>query len=362
MDHSSKDKAIDKQHVELGIQETMPEVFKKSHELIFSRQRLTSHEQNIFNLMIAHMKEDHWKVNSVGPSYEFPAQTLSDWFDIDSNHLSSTLSPVADRLATRTVGFVNHETKEWDYIPILSRIKYKNAKLVIIPNPELKEQYIDFSINGYALINRKPLYKLKKTYSKRLYEILSRFKQSHYKQRPLTIDELKGFFGLFDEKGKMNKGNKSLENTGVFIKRCVADSFEEIAEVCKHELMLFKSDKGEMGYSLIKKGRITTGIKFHYRWIDRKVSMSESTAKKVLSDLETKRLLKKEQLSIEELNMLAEAYFVMDDPDSASHIYSIIEQREAAEAQEPEDKAAQEKKSFLEKIKQLKESNSDVGY
>ncbi|GGP58999.1 hypothetical protein GCM10009347_26760 [Shewanella algicola] len=359
MTSNSNNSAPKQKHVDLGLQESMPEVFKKSHELIFSRQRLSVHEQNIFNLMVAHMREDHWKSKS-GPSYEFPAQILSDWFDIESSHLSSTLSPVADRLATRTVGFTNTETNEWDYIPILARIKYKNAKLIIIPNPELKEQYIDYSKKGYALINRKPLYKLKKSYSKRLYEILSRFKQEGY-QRPLTIDELKGYFGLFDENGNLSKGNQSLGPTGVFIKRCISDSFQEISEICKHELVLFKSDKGELGYSLIKKGRVTTGIKFHYKWIDSKVSMSEDTAKDTIRELETKLSLKNEKLTIPELNLLAEAYMVFDDTDTANEIYDVINQREAALVVEPEQKAKEDKQKFLEKIKQMK-AKSKVGY
>ncbi|MCU8005698.1 replication initiation protein [Shewanella sp. SM96] len=359
---TSADKKKTSKHVELGLQETMPDVFKKSHELIFSRQSLTSHEQNVFNLMIAHMRADHWDTSKPGPTYEFPAQTLSEWFDIESNHLSTTLAPVADRLAARTVGFANKDTGEWDYIPILSRIRYKNAKLLITPNHELKEQYIDYSINGYALINRKPLYKLRKTYSKRLYEVLSRFKSSGYKQRPITIKELKGYFGLFDEKGNINNTYKSLESTGVFIKRCIADSLEEISKICKHELLLFPGDKGELGYSLIKKGRTTTGIKFHYKWIENKITMDEVAAKDIIKDMETRRLIKKENLSIEELKFLAEAYMVLEDIESASEIYKVIEEKEIAMAEDPEEQAEKEKKAFLEKIKQLKTSNSDVTY
>lgn len=349
----------DPMRVELGLQETMPEVFKKSHELIFSRQRLSSHEQNVFNLMIAHMREDHWAGQT--PSYEFPAQTLSDWFDIKSNHLSSTLAPVADRLATRTVGFVNEDTQEWDYLPLLSRIRYKNGKLTIIPNPQLKEQYIDHQKKGYALINRKPLYRLRRTYSKRLYEMISRFKDTGFKQRPLKILELKGYLGLLDENGNLSKEHKSLEPTGVFIKRCVADAFEEIAEVCKHELMLFKSDSGQLGYSLVKKGRTTVAIKFHYKWMAGKISMSEDTAKKTISTLETKLRIKREELSIEELTLLAEAYQVLDDPDTAGEIYMRVEQRQQEKVIEPEVKAKEEKESFLDKIRQMKEMN-DVSY
>jgi plasmid replication initiation protein len=359
MTSNKNDNEPRQKHVDLGLQESMPEVFKKSHELIFSRQRLSVHEQNIFNLMVAHMREEHWNSTS-GPSYEFPAQILSDWFDIDSNHLSSTLGPVADRLATRTVGFTNTETNEWDYIPILARIKYKNAKLIIIPNPELKEQYIDYSKKGFALINRRPLYKLKKSYSKRLYEILSRFKQEGH-LRTLTIDELKGYFGLFDENGNLSKGNQSLGPVGVFIKRCIAESFQEISEISKHELVLFKSDKGELGYSLIKKGRVTTGIKFHYKWIDHKVSMSEDTAKDTIRELETKISLKKEKLTIPELNLLAEAYMVFEDTQTANEIYEVINEREASLVMNPEQKAQDEKKKFLEKIKQMKAA-SNVGY
>jgi len=351
-DKNENNNGTKQKNVNLGLQEAMPESFKKSHELIFSRQRLTVHEQNVFNLMIAHMREEHWKGISA-PSYEFPAKTLADWFSIDSNHLSSTLKPVADRLASRTVGFTNTATNEWDYIPILARIKYKDAKLIITPNPELKEQYIDFSNKGFALINRKPLYRLKKSYSKRLYEILSRFKQEGY-QRPLTIDELKGYFGLFDENGNLSKENKSLGPTGVFVRRCIADSFQEIAEISKHELILFKGDSGELGYSLIKKGRTTTGVRFHYKWVDRKITMDMNTAKDTIRELETKVALKNTKLTIEELYLLAEAYTTFEDTQTASEIYETINQREAALVVDPEQKAKEEKEKFLEKIKQMK--------
>lgn len=356
MAHSTDDAML----VELGIQENMPEVFKKSHELIFSRQRMSSHEQNVFNLMIAHMREDHWEGKT--PSYEFPAQTLSDWFDIKSNHLSSTLAPVADRLASRTVGFINEETKEWDYLPLLSRIRYKNGKLIIIPNPQLKEQYIDHQKKGYALINRKPLYRLRRTYSKRLYEMISRFKDYGYKQRPLTINELKGYLGLLDEKGNLSKEHKSLSPTGVFIKRCVADAFEEIAEVCKHELMLFKSENGQLGYSLIKKGRTTVAVKFHYKWMSGKATMGEEAAKEMIKTLETKLRIRKEELNISELTLLAEAYQRLGDPDTASEIYLRVEEKEQATEVEPELNAIKEKQAFLDKIKKMKELNPDISY
>lgn len=352
------------QPVEFGIQEQSLEVFKKSHELIFSRQRLTSHEQNVFNLMIAHMKESHWSQPG-GPTYEFPSPKLSEWFDIESQHLSTTLSPVADRLAKRTVGFANPETGEWDYMPIISRISYKKGKLLIIPNPQLKEQYIDYSKSGFALINRRPLYKLKKIYSKRLYEILSRFKQEGFKQRPLTVTELQGYFGLLDEKGLISEESKSLASTGVFIKRCISEPLEEIAKVCAHELIFFKHDGKRLGYSLIRQGTTTVGVKFHYRWIDNKITMSEEAAKDTIKDLETRRLIKKERLSDDDLKFLAEAYLTLGDADSSKLIYEVIEKREA-EANSKVDKKItkeeEEKAAFFDKIRQMKEQFGGVSY
>lgn len=361
---TTKELNIDASPVELGLQAKSPEVFKKSHELIFSRQKLTAHEQNIFNLMIAHMRSEHWD-NPIGPTYEFPAQLLSEWFGIESNYLSSTLSPVADRLAKRTVGFAN-EKGDWDYIPIISRISYKNGRLTIIPNSHLKEQYIDYSRSGYALINRKPLYKLKKTYSKRLYEILSRFKQERkgYKQHPLSITQIQGYFGLFDEKGNLNKESKSLGTTSVFIKRCIEEPLKEIADTCGHELIFFEHE-GRLGFSLIKNGKKTVGLKFHYRWIDQTVDMSEETAKSTIKELETRRLLKKERLGNEDLKFLAEAYLTLGEKATAKEIYSVIEKREE-EAESKADntmtKEEKEKLDFFEKIKQMKESCKDVSY
>ena len=353
--------------INFGMNDNLPETIKKSHELVFSRQNLSSHEQNIFNIMAAHMKVEHWNDNKA-PVYEFPASNLSEWLNISPRHLGSTLAPAADRLAKRTVGFINDENGEFDFIPLFSRLKYRNARLVLTPNPELKSQYIDYS-GGFALINTNTILKLKKNYSKRLYEIISRFKDLGYKQRPLKIDEIKGYFGLFDDNGNYLAGKKSLAVNSVFIKRCIEESFAEIEKVCKDELILFEDEDGNKGFSLIKKGRNTIGLSFSYRWLNQQEQMDEDSARRSIRELENKRLLSKEILTINELNLLAEAYLILNVREKAISIFSAIQKRinESGQSstpfqQEAAPEALDDNDNFLNKIRQMESLNPDAAY
>ena len=75
----------------------LPKHIKKGHKLVFSRQDLSSREADMFALMVAHMSKEDW--NKATPKYQFSANQLSQWLSMNSRHIGSNLSPVAERLS-----------------------------------------------------------------------------------------------------------------------------------------------------------------------------------------------------------------------------------------------------------------------
>lgn len=250
---------------------TSQQDFKKSHELVFSRQKLTSREQDIFALVLCHMKKDDWGTveNPLSPCYTIPAANISEMLDIESKDLASTLNKPCQRLSNRTVGMFDQKTHSFEYTPYFKKIKYHKGVLTIIPNEELRDDYIG-GAKGFALINRKAFVSLNRDPSKRLYDLLSRFKDKSKGKIPKTsLDDLKGLFGLVDEKGNIRENCKSFKRNTIFIKRFVIESIAELENnpLTKNKLLFHTSDKGEYGYKLYKTSHKYTHIEFLYSWV-----------------------------------------------------------------------------------------------
>ncbi|MEH6454710.1 MAG: replication initiation protein [Cocleimonas sp.] len=348
--------------VEFGLNTKLPEAFKKAHKAVFSIHDQSPHEQNIFNIMNAKMSISHWE-NGKSPIYEFRAAELAEWLGISPKHIGTTLNPAAKRLMARSVGFTvdTDNGEEFEYISIFSKVKYANAKLTIIPNPMLKDFLMEFN-RGYALINTSNIIKLKKSYSKRIYEFLSRFKEEGTYLYPMKLDSLRHYFGLFDEKGNLHKGKKSLKTPSVFITRCIEDSIEEINKICPNEIIFFKGEQGHLGYTPIKKGRYYIGVKFHYQWLNTKIKLSTEDALSTIKELEHKRLIKKEMLSNGELELLSLAYIKVDLREKAIKLIKVLQERNLKAAASAKDSEQTEELSILDKIAQLESMNPDVGY
>ena len=338
----------------------LPNSIKKGNRLIFAKQDLTPHEQNLFNIMIAHMEPKQWDNNNY-PVFEFKAADLSDWLGIESRHLSATLTPVADRLAKKTIGVIYRESGEFKFLPLFKEISYKNAKLSMIPNDALSMEYVGY-VKGFALINSKTFFKISHSYSKRIYEMLSRFKSEKFINRHFPIDDLKAMLGVTDEKGKIKPGKKSLEKPSVFVKRCIVEPLKILQEKCKDEILLLTDDDGNKGFIPIKKGRSIVSIKFNYRWINKEIQLDRISARATIKELENKRWVLEKRLENSELEFLASAYLKLDREDKATEIYDVlIERHEAANAKpvnEPEDDNLD---TFFERIDRLK-NGSDEGY
>ncbi|CAH1528721.1 RepB family plasmid replication initiator protein [Vibrio owensii] len=348
--------------------EALPIHIKKGHQLVFSRQDLSAREADMFALMVAHMSPEDW--DSQTPEYTFSAHQLSEWLNIESKHVGYTLDPVAERLAKKTIGIrtdANNE-REFDHITLFKRIYYKNRMLTMIPNDELRSEYIEYK-QGFALINTHNYLALKKEYAKRLYELLSRFKSGGTSIHKQSLDDLRGLFGILDERGRLKDDKKSFKNNSVLINRCIKSSIEEISTnlKTKKEITFLDGNEGHKGFNLIKRGRTIVGIEFLYKWIgDQPIEeMNHQAARDIIKKLELKRLQTNTMLEINELKSLSMAYHIVGDEEVALKIERAIEQRMASDnipSGENLDREDDEYQSIKEKIEELKQLNGAPDY
>ena len=245
--------------------------FKKSHQLIFSQLGLSAREHDMMALFLSRLNREHWtdfleKRDIHAPQYTFHADVLKDWFGLSSKQLYPTLRPVAERLSSRKVGLASDQTEEFDFIPLFARVKYSKGALTIVPNSELINAYVDYSA-GHAQINHRAFRSLKSEHSKRLYTLLSRFKDSGTQLHPQRIESLHALYGLLDEKGQLIK--KSYGQNKVFIDRCIKKPIEEMTrceEVCKELEFRIDEKTGNVGFSPVMNGKRIVAIEFLYRW------------------------------------------------------------------------------------------------
>lgn len=349
--------------------ESLPIHIKKGHQLVFSRQDLSAREADMFALMVAHMSPEDW--DNKTPEYTFSAHQLSEWLQIEPKHVGYTLDPVAERLAKKTIGIrtdtANNE-REFDHITLFKRIYYKNRTLTMIPNDELRSEYIEYK-QGFALINTHNYLALKKEYAKRLYELLSRFKSGGTSIHKQSLDDLRGLFGILDERGRLKDDKKSFKNNSVLINRCIKSSIEEIStnSKTKKEILFLEGNDGHKGFNLIKRGRTIVGIEFLYRWIgDQPIEeMNQQAAYELIKKLELKRLQSGVILDLDELKSLSAAYRVIGDDEVVSKIDHAIEQRlikgELLDS-EQSDTHEKEYQSIKEKIEELKKLSGSPDY
>ena len=342
----------------------LPKHIKKGHQLVFSRQDLSAREADLFALVVAFMKPTDWDHKT--PQYEFACANLAQWLNIESKHVGFVLTPTASRLSERRVGIKDDSNGEFDFIPLFKRMKYAKGVLTIIPNDELKNEYIAYN-QGFALINTANFLGLKREYSKRLYELLSRFKGGGgTKLKAQSIIELKGLFGILDESDKLKIDKKSFSNTSVFMQRCIRESITELMENTntKKDIMFLPGNDKNFGFTTLKAGKRITSVEFLYHWIDKDAEngINQKYAEDTIKNLELKRLTSKIKLPIVELKDLAAAYIFLGKTVQGERVLESVNQREKEPESENEEVIISNIDSILEKINQLKEIQGDIEY
>lgn len=249
------------------ISDVHKEFFKKSHELVFSQLSLTPIQHDIFALFLSAYHKENWdeflqkgEISKI-PQYEFHADILCDWFGLTKGHLATVLASPCENLSGKKIGFKGDN--EFDFIPLFSRVRYKNGKLTISPNHQLAKAYIGVS-RGHSLIPHREFRQLKLETSKRLYSILCRFKDKGMTLHPQTLQELHSLFGLVDENGNLKK--KTYGVTANFITRVIKPAIQEIDSIDDNISFVIDEKSGNTGFSYEKSGRKITGLKFLFEW------------------------------------------------------------------------------------------------
>ncbi|WP_208733232.1 replication initiation protein [Vibrio ouci] len=348
----------------------LPKHIKKGHELVFSQQDLTAREANLFGLMVANMKPEDWDNQSSTPEYRFTASQLSEWLGLNNRAIGSQLKQVVSRLASRKIGIIIEKQgdTEFEFTPLFKKATYKDRVLTLIPNDALSKEYIEYN-QGFSLINTKSFLGLKREYTKRLYEILSRFKTDGTNLKPIEIDDLRAFMGLLNEDGSLKANKSSFKNTSVFLSRCIKESIEELSEDPKtrKEILFLESEDG-LGIRVHKHGRNIYAIEFLYRWINNPSPIEKlnfEDAKRNITRLETKRLTTEEPLNTEELELLAYSYRSIDEDDKAQYVEQALTSRKNTTNGELINDVIDsdsEDKSFLDKLEELERINGSKGY
>ncbi|GAM71789.1 hypothetical protein JCM19236_6372 [Vibrio sp. JCM 19236] len=229
------------------IDETYEDYHFKSHALVYAGSDLTTRMMDMFALMLTHMKESDWD-NTETPVYEFNSHQLSEWFGIDKTQLYAALSKPSKELASKKYGI--EKDGEFDYFPILSRIRYKKGTLLIVPNPALREKYIANAKDGdgFAKVNNKIFLDLPNPNQKKVFEFLSRYRYD--KEMYFTsIKKLQVIFGVYGEDGKLKKSSYKTPNQ--FINRMIAPALEAIANNEKAmEKLHIPTVDGKVGYAV----------------------------------------------------------------------------------------------------------------
>jgi len=254
-----------------SIKQIAPHFFQMAHKLVFSQLSLSTREHDVFALFLSRLHKDHWldfqKNNKLpSPSYQFNSETLSEWFGVDGRDLFNTINNACDRLAQKTIGIADGNKGKFRYRGLFKDLSYENGVLNIVPNDILMAEYLGIS-QGHAKMDHRVFRDLKSEHSKRLYTMLSRFKQGNTTLHPQSINELHGFFGLLDKDGSLIK--TSFATNKVFIDRCIRKSINEIQK-CDPKIIFKEYSEGktnELGFKPIRTGRKITSIKFLFSWL-----------------------------------------------------------------------------------------------
>jgi len=244
------------------------EFFKKSHRFVFSYIDLAPREHDLVALLLSRIHEDHWDQVLLGnetmsPDYTFTNEVLSDWLGVAPKNLFNCLKSPVLSLGTKHIGIMDGVKKRLKFTPLFKDITYENGVLSISPNDKLCSEWLSLS-GGHAQVYHRPFRKLKRSYSKFLYTLLSRFKDGKGKLQRQLLSDLYGLFGLLDENGEHK--TISYKNPKTFMHYCIRKSIAEIMEVDDRITFHTCPKSGSVGFSMIKKGTRIIALDFLFSW------------------------------------------------------------------------------------------------
>ena len=184
----------------------------KSNVLIHSKSRTTILGNKLIALGLYHLQKGDYRASSSGGNIvcTLTAAEIRARLGKSGNSLYRDLDTTAKRLLKYELSYKDPEKKEFRYINLFTEMKYKDGEFEITFNGDMKS-YLHELKDNYTLLNLPLMLKWTRTYTFRLFEILSSraylFKDKGYQcEATYGLAELKftiGCYDIEDEKVRM---------------------------------------------------------------------------------------------------------------------------------------------------------------
>ena len=147
------------------------EEYKKPNFLISAKYKSTLMENQIQAYSLSHI--DHFVIDEKTHALVdvMKAAELRKVLGGNSGSFYKQLAMTADLMTSRNIGFVDPETKSFDFMSIVIKSRYERGKFYLYYNPYLTE-YIKDIKNKFTPLSLKVMMSFKDVYSFRLYELI----------------------------------------------------------------------------------------------------------------------------------------------------------------------------------------------
>ncbi len=147
--------------------------YSKSNFLIGAKYKSSLLENKIMAISLEKIqKKEYFDAGEEGGLIcEIKASELRKLLDANSGSFYKQLEPVALAMTSRTIGMTDPDKREFEYISVINKAKYKDGIFTIKYNSDLKK-YISNLQNNFTILELTTMLKFKSVYSFRLYELL----------------------------------------------------------------------------------------------------------------------------------------------------------------------------------------------
>ena len=147
--------------------------YSKSNWLIGAKYKSGLIENKIMAIALDKVQKNEFRDEGEegGLICQIKASELRKLLDANSGSFYSQLEPVAQSMASRTIGMTDPEKREFEYISVINKAKYKDGIFTIKFNSDLKK-YITNLQHNFTILELPIMLKFKSVYSFRLYELL----------------------------------------------------------------------------------------------------------------------------------------------------------------------------------------------
>lgn len=237
-----------KADIEADFQHVIPAYFSKDNNLISSKSKMTLLGRKVFDVAIMHVEEGVSEEGMPEVHSIIYGQELKEFMGRKGNSLYKQISDLIDPKPTKGKAALKPSLLDWRIIikddekqeidakNVIQTASFKNGKLTIVFNNQLKKNLIGYK-NNYTMLNRDIISKFHSNYSYQLYQI---FKKTIDRQRALTKED-----GLFELKMdladlKIQLGLVEAKENDVLYEAVINDSvntYDELSKIQDKELI-----------------------------------------------------------------------------------------------------------------------------